>query len=110
LGCNATFTFASNVTLAYDVDVASCTTPTGTAPADIEHGPVAFWVYTRDARAMVFCTPTVEVLDVTVDVALQTGDVQNATIVGNHTGNLPLTDSAGRALNAVGYNLGGADL
>ena len=56
------------VMLAYGVDTAVCTM------SDATHSPAAFWVHTADAHTVVFCMPTVEVLNVSVEVVLQTAD------------------------------------
>ena len=52
----------------------------------------------------------VEVLNVSVEVALQTGDMQRVQVVGNYSGSSAmLTDGAGRAMNAVGFDLSRVD-
>ena len=56
------------VVLAYGVDAAMCTV------SDAAHSPAAFLVHTADMHVVVFCMPTVEVLNVSVEVVLQTAD------------------------------------
>ena len=67
-GCTVTFAVTYGVELAYGVDATMCTM------SDAAHSPAAFWVHTADAHTVVFCMPTVEVLNVSVEVALQTAD------------------------------------
>ena len=53
----------------------------------------------------------VEVLNVSVEVVLQTGDMQCMQVMGNYSGgSAMLTDGTGRAMNAVGFDLSGADV
>ena len=103
-GCTVTFAVTYGVELAYGVDATMCTM------SDAAHSPAVFWVHTADAHTVVFCMPTVEVLNISVEVALQTGDMQRVQVVGNYSGgSAMLTDSMGRAMNVVGFDLSGAD-
>ena len=67
-GCTVTFAVTYGIALAYGVDATVCIV------SDATHSPAAFWVHTTDTHVVVFCMPTVEVLNVSVEVALQTGD------------------------------------
>ena len=67
-GCTATFAVTYGIALAYGVDAAVCTV------SDAAHSPTVFCVHTADAHAVVFCMRTVEVLNVSVELVLQTGD------------------------------------
>jgi hypothetical protein len=114
-GCNVSFPILSNATIAYGVDVVTC--PNSPPPDPFK--PVVFWTYSRPsssatpAFSLVYCTPTIELLNVTALVALQSGDLQNASILGNYSQPNNITDPnglmEGRAMNGVAFDLTNAD-
>ena len=67
-GCTTTFAVMHGVVLAYGVNATMCTM------SDATHSPAVFWVHTTDTHVVGFCMAMVEVLNVSVEVVLQTGD------------------------------------
>ena len=82
--------------------------------------PVVFWTFTQSSQSaqpvfsLVYCTPTIKLFYAAVEVALQSGDLQNATIISNFTQPNNITDPngplSGQVLNGVVFNLSNADL
>jgi hypothetical protein len=103
-------------TTQYGVDVVTC--PNSPPPDPFK--PVVFWTLHRPdpsadpSYSLVYCTPSIELLDVSVQVALQTGNLLTADILGtyNETNNITASDGLmqGRAMNGVAFDLTDADM
>lgn len=99
----------------YGVDVVTCPQNAPTDPFK----PVVFWTISRPdptltpAFSLVFCSPTIELLNVTAEVELQTGDLQTASILGKYDQPNNITDPdglmKGRAMNGIAFDLTGAN-
>ena len=77
------------------------------APCRTPHTALLHSGCTPQTRTRGVLHADVEVLNVLVEVALQTGDVQRVQVVWNYSsGSAMLTDGAGCAMNAVGFDVG----
>ena len=114
-GCSVSISALANVSLQYGVDLVTC--PNSPPPDPFK--PVVFWTFTQSSQSatpafsLVYCTPTIELFNAEVQVALQTGELQNATIGTNFTQSTNLTDPnglmKGRAMNGVAFASSSAD-
>ncbi|KAF8521330.1 hypothetical protein JB92DRAFT_2785803 [Gautieria morchelliformis] len=114
-GCSVTIPTPSNSSLQYGVEVVTC--PNSPPPDPFK--PVVFWTLAQSSQSatpafsLVYCTPTIELFNAAVSVALQSGNLLNATIASNFTQSSNLTDPngliQGRAMNGVAFDLSNAD-
>ncbi|KAF8517011.1 hypothetical protein BU17DRAFT_50207 [Hysterangium stoloniferum] len=114
-GCTANISVPTNSPLQYGVDVAICPN----APSD-PFKPAVFWTFNEASSsdtpqfALIYCRPTIALLNVAVQVALQTGDLIDATILSNFTLASNITDPnglmQGRAMNGVAFDLTNSDI
>jgi len=113
-GCIANISLPTSSPLQYGVDVATCPN----APSD-PFKPAVFWTLNQVPSsdtpqfALIYCRPTIELLNVIVQVALQTGDLIDATVTSNFTQPNNITDPnglmQGRAMNGIAFDLTNSD-
>ncbi|KAF8518276.1 hypothetical protein BU17DRAFT_66517 [Hysterangium stoloniferum] len=109
-GCTVNISLLTNASLQYGVDVAICPN----APAD-PFKPAVFWTLNQASPsdppqfALIYCRPTIALYNVAAQVALQTGNLINATKTSNSTQPNNITDPnglmGGRAMNGVAFDL-----
>ncbi|GJJ15219.1 hypothetical protein Clacol_009495 [Clathrus columnatus] len=117
--CNASIPITTaGVFPSVQANIVGATCAGSGSSSSVQFGPVAFWTFFQQANdgqapqtSLVFCRPTISVMNVQATVQLPTGQLIDVTPISNFSSNItdPNGPLNGQPLNGVVFNLTGAD-